>query len=181
MPESRTSSSLNSATPDYAGLVRFLVQPFLEVPTALRVDCEVFPSRSKVLVRVAFEGSDKGRVFGRGGRNIQAIRTVLAAAAQMTGYSAHLDVFGASGSEGEGHYESSTPRGDRPRRSAGPVSDRRQEPRPEEGSSKPRPRPVPKVAPPSSSAPGPSNLSPSDFSPSDFKSTDPDSAESSSV
>jgi uncharacterized protein len=171
MPESSPASSLSSANPDYAGLVRFLVQPFLEVPAALRVDCEVSPSRGKVLVRVAFEDSDKGRVYGRGGRNIQAIRTVLAAAAQLSGYSAHLDVFGASAGAGsEGQYESSAPRGDRPRRSVGPGGDRRQESRPVDSPSKPRPRPVPKVAPP---VPPPDT---SDFSPPDTDPAEPNSA-----
>lgn len=84
------------AEPDYAGLVKFLVEPFLELPESLKVDCEISPSRSKVWVRVAFEGADKGRVFGRGGRNIQAIRSVLEAAARAVGYTAYLDVFGSS-------------------------------------------------------------------------------------
>jgi uncharacterized protein len=82
--------------PDYAGLVRFLVFPFLEAPEQLRVDAEVSHVRSRVLVRLAFEGSDKGRVFGRGGRNIQAIRTVLEGVAKTVGYSVYLDIFGSS-------------------------------------------------------------------------------------
>jgi len=44
-------------------------------------------------VRVAFESEDKGRVFGRGGRNIEAIRTVIAAAA--AGHSVYLDIYGS--------------------------------------------------------------------------------------
>ncbi|MBW4582708.1 MAG: KH domain-containing protein [Tildeniella nuda ZEHNDER 1965/U140] len=97
MPETNAKTGAFEATvPDYAGLVKFLVEPFLELPESLRVDCEVSPSRGKVWVRVAFEGVDKGRVFGRGGRNIQAIRAVLEAAARTVGYSAYLDVFGMS-------------------------------------------------------------------------------------
>ncbi len=84
---------LATAVPDYAGLVRFLVQPFLETPDSLRVDCEI-SSRSRVWVRLAFEGTDKGRVFGRGGRNIQAIRNVLEGVAKAAGHTALLDVFG---------------------------------------------------------------------------------------
>lgn len=80
--------------PDYCGLVAYLVKPFLESPDSLKVDCEVSPRSMRVLVRVAFEGEDKGRVFGRGGRNIQAIRTVLQAIAQVAGQTAHLEVFG---------------------------------------------------------------------------------------
>jgi uncharacterized protein len=33
-------------------------------------------------------------VFGRGGRNIQAIRTVLQTIAKVAGQTAHLEVFG---------------------------------------------------------------------------------------
>lgn len=84
----------SSSQPDYNKLVRFLVEPFLESPEALSVDCEVSQSQPRVLIRLAFEGSDKGRVFGRGGRNIQAIRALIAAFAQANGFSAHLDVYG---------------------------------------------------------------------------------------
>ena len=96
MPETTPSPSLaSSPAPDYVDLVRFLVKPFLESPDSLRIDCEVSPRTSRVLVRLAFEGEDKGRVFGRGGRNIQAIRTVLQAIAQSAGHMAHLEVFGS--------------------------------------------------------------------------------------
>lgn len=37
--------------------------------------------------------SKKGRVYGRGGRNIQAVRTVLAALAQTAGQSVHLEIY----------------------------------------------------------------------------------------
>lgn len=106
MPETNTKPNTAEATePDYAGLVKFLVEPFLEQPESLKVDCEVSPSRGKVWVRVAFEGTDKGRVFGRGGRNIQAIRSVLEAAARLAGYSAYLDVFGSSAQSNDGEHD----------------------------------------------------------------------------
>jgi uncharacterized protein len=82
------------ATPNYIELVRFLVTPFLEFPESLVVDCEVSGARQRVLVRIAFAASDKGRVFGRGGRTLQAIRTVLEAAALLEEKSAYLEVFG---------------------------------------------------------------------------------------
>jgi uncharacterized protein len=82
--------------PDYEALVRFLILPFLEDPSALKVDSEFSEVRARILVRVAFEGEDKGRVFGRGGRNIQAIRTVLEGVAQTVGHSAYLEVFGGT-------------------------------------------------------------------------------------
>jgi predicted RNA-binding protein YlqC (UPF0109 family) len=98
MPEPVAVNPSAPTPPDYESLIRFLVQPFLESPDALRLDCEISPTKTKVWVRVAFEGVDKGRVFGRGGRNIQAIRTVLSAIAQLAGQSIHLDVYGSPSS-----------------------------------------------------------------------------------
>ncbi len=129
MPEPVVSAS-NTIAPDFAGLIRYLVAPFLEVPESLRIDCEVSQSKAKVWVRLAFEGSDKGRVFGRGGRNIQAIRTVLEGVARTAGYTAHLDIFGGAphgpNGDGGGEYSSS----DRPSARRGGSR----------GVSKPRPR-----------------------------------------
>ncbi len=104
--------------PDYAGLVTLLVKPFLETPESLRVDCEVVANRSRVWVRLAFEGTDKGRVFGRGGRNIQAIRSVLEGVAKAAGYSAVLDIFGSqSDRDSESERPSGGSRSDAPSRS----------------------------------------------------------------
>ncbi len=120
----------DAATPDYGALVRFLLEPFLESPDALRVDCEVLGNRSKVLVRVAFAEEDRGRVFGRGGRNIQAVRTVLKATAQLHQQAAHLDIFGeAKASEGSPSAQ---------RRSSERHSSRGQRDRPRPASPKPR-------------------------------------------
>lgn len=121
MPEPVANPSSHSTTPNYAELVKFLVKPFLELPESLKIDCEVSPSKAKVWVRLAFEGSDKGRVFGRGGRNIQAIRAVLEAAAQSAGHSAYLDIYGsqASGRDGGSDPEETAGRPN-PRRSSAP-------------------------------------------------------------
>ena len=116
-----------SHAPDYVELVRFLVKPFLEAPDSLRVDCEVSPRTSRVLIRLAFEGEDKGRVFGRSGRNIQAIRTVLQAIAQSAGQMAHLEVFG-SAPEREGRDSQDRDGRDRPRDEQRP-SDQGERPR----------------------------------------------------
>ncbi len=111
MPTPNSSSPQASASPDpavspnYEQLVRFLIHPFLETPDSLRVNCEMFHRNDRVLIRVAFEGEDKGRVFGRGGRNIQAIRTIVQAAAQEAGQTAHLDIYNSGG--GHGHDDSS--------------------------------------------------------------------------
>lgn len=68
---------------------------------------------------MAFEDPEKGRVFGRGGRNIQAIRTVLAAAAQTVGESIYLDIYGTgSGDRASGDRAS----GDRSSEGRSPKS-----------------------------------------------------------
>lgn len=90
---------LTTSPPDYPGLVKFLLLPFLESPNSLKVDCEISATRPKVWIRLAFEGEDKGRVFGRGGRNIQAIRTVISAAAKLAGQSVYLDIYGGTPAE----------------------------------------------------------------------------------
>jgi uncharacterized protein len=105
VPETEASSQTLPGdfthTPDYQALVEFLMGPLVSSPELLRVNCEVLDQRSRVLIRVAFESDDRGRVFGRGGRNIQAIRTMLAAAGQTVGYQVHLEVFGGEPDFGE--------------------------------------------------------------------------------
>lgn len=77
---------------------------------------------TKAWVRLAFEGEDKGRVFGRGGRNIQAIRTVIEAAAKAANQSVYLDIYGSSARSLESTSGSpEVPKKDPPRRSS-PVS-----------------------------------------------------------
>lgn len=70
------------------------MQPFLESPESLSVDCEISQALKRVWIRIAFDSTDKGKVFGRGGRNIQAIRTVIAAAAELSQQSVYLDIYG---------------------------------------------------------------------------------------
>jgi hypothetical protein len=91
-----THSSSEQNQPDYTKLVKFLCSPFLDSPDSLRLDCEQSPRTKRILIRLAIEGEDKGRVFGRGGRNLQAIRTVLRAVAELNGHIASLEVFGTS-------------------------------------------------------------------------------------
>ena len=112
-------------TADYVQLVRFLVCPFLDSPELLKVDCEISPRTMRVLIRLAFEGDDKGRVFGRGGRNVQAVRTVIQAVAKASGHSAHLEVFGSqtAGSAG-GQEDERSSRPAVPRRPPQPRTDR---------------------------------------------------------
>jgi uncharacterized protein len=86
------------SSPDYPELVKFLLVPFVESPDSLRVDCERSSGNSKVWVRVAFDTADKGRVLGRGGRNLHAVRSTLDALARVAGESVFLDIYGGMGS-----------------------------------------------------------------------------------
>ncbi len=98
------SNSSNPTGPDYLGLVEFLVEPLLESPDSLSVDCEQVNNNQRVWIRLAFEGSDKGRIFGRGGRNLQAIRTVLQVAATAAGQSLYLDIYDIQSENSRSNY-----------------------------------------------------------------------------
>jgi hypothetical protein len=102
----KLSSVSNPNKPNYLQLIKFLMQPLIETPDALKVDCEQFNNDRRIWLRVAFDGADKGKVFGRGGRNIQAIRTVLNSAATAAGQSLYLDIYGANdrSSDRDGDY-----------------------------------------------------------------------------
>ena len=90
----KLETKLSTTSPNYTGLVRFLVEPFLDSPGSLRIDCEMSNALKRAWIRIAFDPTDKGKVFGRGGRNIQAIRTVVTAAAELAGQSIYLDIYG---------------------------------------------------------------------------------------
>lgn len=110
MPRTILSSNYQDQTnPDYIGLADFLLKPFLEFPESLSLDCEQLNNNQRIWIRAAFESSDKGRVFGRGGRNIQAIRSVLATAARIAGQSLHLEIYGG---DDEHEHHSYLPKGD---------------------------------------------------------------------
>ena len=86
-------SDRTASSPDYEQLARFLVEPFLEDPQSLSVNSEVNPNSKKIWLRIAFDRSDRGKVFGRGGRNIQAIRTTIQTAAKTHNESVFLDIY----------------------------------------------------------------------------------------
>ncbi len=79
--------------PNYPELVDFLVSPLLDDPKALLVDAESTLGGQRVWLRVSFASGDKGKVFGRGGRTIQAIRYVLEAAARTHNQQVHMEIF----------------------------------------------------------------------------------------
>lgn len=117
-----TFSTPQPQVPDYGQLVKFLFQPFLSATDAIGVDCEYTIDRQRVWIRVAIASADQGSAFGRGGRNIQAVRTILQAAATAVGQSVHLDIYGNSSSkyrdsdETPDNASSSTPVENRPPR-----------------------------------------------------------------
>lgn len=79
----------------FEALARFLMDPFLDKPEALKFHTETLAGGKKLWLRAAFdEDEDKGRVFGRGGRNINAMRTVISAAAKPVDMNVSLSVFG---------------------------------------------------------------------------------------
>lgn len=83
----------SQSKPDYDGLVRFLIEPLLDSPELLSFDCEQIVSTRRVWIRLAFEESEKGKVYGRGGRNIQAVRTILQTSAQLAGDTLYLEIY----------------------------------------------------------------------------------------
>lgn len=78
---------------NYITLVKFLVEPLLERPDALKIDCETNAKGDRIWIRVAFDSTEKGRVFGRNGRTIQSIRTLLATMGNIHDRTVRFDVF----------------------------------------------------------------------------------------
>jgi uncharacterized protein len=102
--------------PDYIALVKFLIEPLLQHPSALTFDCEKNSAGDRLRIRIAFDALDKGRVLGRHGRSIQAIRTLITTTAQSASQVVHLDVFDpnptekhADQEEARSHSRSSVP------------------------------------------------------------------------
>ncbi len=107
-----------SESPNYHGMIEFLMKPFLGSPEHLKINIEALNNHRKVWLRVAFAPEDRGRMFGRGGRNIQAIRTVLEATAALYDQRVSLEVYGESAHHARSAEDeaSSSNRPRRPRR-----------------------------------------------------------------
>ncbi len=88
-----TSNLSYSVPPNYLKLIAFLIEPLLDSPDSLKVDCEEINSTKRVWIRLAVDEEDKGKIYGRGGRNIQAIQTVLAIAAKQIGQTLYLEIY----------------------------------------------------------------------------------------
>ena len=124
--DSAPSSQESSSSVDYTEVIRFLVNPFLESADSLRINCETNPRNGRVLIRLALEGEEKGKVFGRGGRNIQAVRTTLQAVSQAVNQKVHIEVYGSE----SGRRKNDRPSGGGGRRSSHGPPRRAPRPRP---------------------------------------------------
>lgn len=141
--DSTSSDQALSEKPDYEALARFLMHPFLDKPEQLKFHVENLSGGKKLWLRAAFdEDEDKGRVFGRGGRNIKAVRTVLAAAAKLSDMTVNISVFGEPEPE---RAERSESRGGGRSGGRGRGGDRRDSrpPRPSTNPAPPKKKPKP--------------------------------------
>lgn len=103
LPESSPPETDNNASLlDYEALTRFLLEPLLDQPEELKISSEAPAQSSKVWVRISLGNAERGRVFGRGGRNIRAIRTIVRAAGKNVGQNVSLDIVGGEGQESHG-------------------------------------------------------------------------------
>ena len=108
-PSSRSPSGDNAPPLDYQALARFLLEPLIDLPSDLHISTETTAHNTKVWLRVSLGQADRGRAFGRGGRNIRAIRAVLRAAGKNVGQNVSLEVLGEDG-ESQGNRSKPKPR-----------------------------------------------------------------------
>jgi len=145
MPNFVNSSSPAFPQPHYTELVRFLLTPLLDSPENLRIDCESTNQNQRVWIRLALEQTDQGKVFGRGGRNLSAIRTVLKAAALAAEQSVYLDIYGATETTSE------VGKRGKPNQRSKERSEHSSKPTGKEGRNKKKPQKRPKPTPKRSS------------------------------
>jgi predicted RNA-binding protein YlqC (UPF0109 family) len=81
-----------SGSPDLDGLVQFLITSIVEHPDEVRIDKR--EGTELVTYEVAVHGDDTGKVIGRQGRVIKAIRVLVRAAASVDGSDATVEVIG---------------------------------------------------------------------------------------
>lgn len=71
-------TAMDEAKPDYGELVRFMIQQIVSRPEAVEVAVE--QDGHRVTVRIKTAPDDLGKVIGRNGRHIEAVRMVVRAA-----------------------------------------------------------------------------------------------------
>lgn len=77
---------------DTEELVRYLVESLVDVPD--NVSIEVTQEGDTVRFEITLDPTDVGKVIGRGGRIIKAIRTLARAAGSTEGRQVEVDVVG---------------------------------------------------------------------------------------
>lgn len=75
---------MSEQTEDIVGLVESLVRPLIEYPDELQITSSESEDGT-VLVEMRVNEEDAGKVIGRQGRVIKAVRTLARAAASRTG------------------------------------------------------------------------------------------------
>lgn len=113
--------------PDYPALLRFFLEPLLDSPDALTIDCEHVASRGRTWIRIALAPTDRGRAYGREGHTLQAMQTLVARVGTLAGQQVSLELFGE---RSPGRERRDSPRSERPRRDPGsrPAPPRRRQP-----------------------------------------------------
>ena len=82
---------MSELTEDLAGLVESIVRPLVEVEEGLQITAEE-TEEDVVLVEIRVNEDDAGKVIGRQGRVIKAIRTLARAAASRDGVSVEVEL-----------------------------------------------------------------------------------------
>lgn len=77
---------------DIEGLVRHLVESLVDVPEKVSIDKE--ETGSTITFKVTLDPDDVGKVIGRGGRIIKAIRVLARAAGSTEGRQVEVDING---------------------------------------------------------------------------------------
>ncbi len=77
---------------DTEALVRYLVESLVDNPEGVGI--EVAESENSVMYRITLDPEDVGKVIGRGGRIIKAIRTLVRAAGSTGDRSVEVDIVG---------------------------------------------------------------------------------------
>ncbi len=77
---------------DTEALVRYLVESLVDKPEAVAV--EVTETETSAMYRISLDSEDVGKVIGRGGRIIKAIRTLVRAAGSTGDRSVEVDIVG---------------------------------------------------------------------------------------
>ena len=77
---------------DTEALVRYLVESLVDVPEAVEISVTETPEA--ISFQITLDPSDVGKVIGRGGRIIKAIRTLARAAGSTESRQVEVDVVG---------------------------------------------------------------------------------------